>query len=124
ILLVISAVTSFLFLFIPSLPNSAFGNADSMWLRARDVERVEQILKQDRTITDEEMRDIATRQLRNVLEGSGKRTNQVGWTRQKAFVGIPLLTILVCAAYLVLRCYPSAVFLWGDEVERYNNMLQ
>ena len=94
-----------------------------MWLRLRDIDRVEQILKQDRTITDEEMREVATRQLSNVLEG--QRTNQPGgWTRQKAFVGIPLLTILVCAVYLVQRCYPNAVFLWGDEVERYNRILQ
>ena len=47
------------------------------------------ILKQNRTITDEEMREIATKQLRNVLDG--QRANKpTGWTRQKAFVGGPL----------------------------------
>ena len=94
-----------------------------MWLRDRDVGRVEQILKQDRTITDEEMREITTRQLHNVLEGSSENQPR-GWTRQKTFVGGPLLIVLACAFYLVERCYPSAVFKWGDEVERYDKMLQ
>jgi hypothetical protein len=124
VVLVLSALTCLLFLLLPfSVGNSTFGNADVMWLRLNDVNRVEQILKQGRTITDDEMREIATRQLRNVI--GDHRTNQPSeWTRQKAFVGVPLLTILACAVYLVRRCYPSAVFLWGDEIERYNNILQ
>jgi len=107
-----------------SLPlHSNNGDADVMWLSLRDIDRVEQILKQDRTITDEEMREIATRQLRNVLEVQ-RRSQPSGWTRQKVFVAVPLLSVLACVVYLVWRCYPSAVFLWGDEVERYNKMLQ
>lgn len=69
------------------------------------------------------MREISTMQLRNVLNIGGNREPS-GWTiRRKASVGVPLLIILVCAGYLVVRCYPRAVFLWGDEVERYNRIL-
>ena len=95
-----------------------------MWLRLRDIDRIDQILKPNRTITDEEMREISTMQLRNVLD-MGANSQLSGWTiRRKGFVGIPLLIILACAGYLVVKCYPRAVFLWGDEVERYNKMLQ
>jgi hypothetical protein len=78
-------------------PDSSFRNADAMWLRLRDIPRVEQILKQNRTITDEEMREITTRQLRNVLESQGKAS---AWTRQKTYVGLPLLVTFGCAFFL------------------------
>jgi hypothetical protein len=122
--LVISVAVFLLLLVLSSLHvSSDFRQADVMWLRKGDVDRVEQILKQNRTITDEEMREISTMQLRNVLN-IGANSEPSGWTiRRKAFVGVPLLIILVCAAYLGVRCYPRAVFLWGDEVERYNRVL-
>jgi hypothetical protein len=103
--------------------NSRNTEADAIWLRLRDVDRVEQILKQDRTITDEEMREIATRQLRTVLGDSGQ-TQSGGLTKQKIFLGIPLLVVLACLVFLGARCYPRAVFLWSDEVERYDNILR
>jgi hypothetical protein len=122
----VSSVAVFLLLLILSSlhVSSDFRQADVMWLRKGNVDRVEQILKQNRTITDEEMREISTMQLRNVLN-IGTNSEPSEWTiRRKASVGIPLLIILVCAGYLVVRCYPRAVFLWGDEVEQYNKMLQ
>lgn len=103
--------------------NSGFRDADAMWLRLRDVGRIEQILKQERTITDEEMREIATMQLRNVIEAN-RESQPTGWTRQKAFIGVPLLVVLGCVIYLAVRCYPTAVFLWGDEIERNAKLLQ
>lgn len=125
VLLALSAV-SLILLLVSSLHVSAaaYGQADVMWLRNRDVDRLKQILKPDHTITDEEMREIATRQLSNVLEGS---TNDQlsGWTtRRKLFVGAPLLLMLGCSFYLLVQGYPTAVFLWGDEIERYNKILQ
>jgi hypothetical protein len=102
----------------------AIDSAGAMWLRTSDLDRVEQILKQGRTITDEEIREINTMQLRNVLEEQRSKPDFSGWSRQKTFIGVPLLAVLACAFYLACRCYPSAVFLWGDEVERYNRMLQ
>jgi hypothetical protein len=63
-------------------------------------------------------------QLRNVLH-MGTNSQPSGWTiRRKVFLGVPLLIVLACAVYIVAKCYPNAVFLWGDEVERYNKMLQ
>ena len=102
----------------------AIDAAGAMWLRTPDLDHVEQILKQSRTITDEEMRQINTMQLRNLLEQQRPKPVFTGWNRQKTFVGGPLLIVLACAVYLVWKCYPSAVFLWGDEVERYHKLLQ
>jgi H+/Cl- antiporter ClcA len=99
--------------------------AHAMWLRAPDLDHVQQILSQNRTITDEEMREIATRQLQNVLEDQRpKQSPQKTWTRQRILVVVPLMILLGCVVTLLACCYPSAVFLWGDEVGRYGTVLQ
>jgi hypothetical protein len=125
VLALLSIGVLFVLLFMALSPLSSvhsFRSADVMWLRDRDVDRIEQILKQDRTITDDEMREVATRQLRNVLEGS--TVSLVGgWTKQKIFVAVPLLAVLACLLYLMFKGYPSAIFLWGDEVARYERMV-
>jgi hypothetical protein len=125
LIIALSLLIVLLFLVLSSLTsvNDAFRDADGMWLRSRNVDRVEQILKQDRTITGEEMREINTMQLHNVLEAF-RKSQPVGWTRQKTFVGVPLLIVLACAGYLGVVCYPAAVFLWGDEVERNHSIIQ
>ena len=112
-----------LLLLVSSLSGSStMDGASKWWLRDHDLDRLEQILKPGRTITDAEAMEITTMQYRNFLED--RRANSVSrWTRQKTFVGVPLLVVLACAGYLALRCYPSSVFLWGDEVERYNKMI-
>jgi hypothetical protein len=124
-ILALSICFFLLFLLVSSVAsfNSVNGNADAMWLRLHDADRIQQILKQNRTVSDEEIREINTMQLRNVLEDL-QSNKPSGWTKQKTFVGGPLLIVLGCVAYLALKCYPSAVFLWGDEVERYNKMIQ
>jgi hypothetical protein len=99
--------------------------AGVMWLRGSDLDRVEQILKSSNTISDVEMREVVTKQLRNVLEH--ERPTQPafsGWTRQKSFIAIPVVIVFVYASYLLAVCYPSAVFLWGDEDDHYKRILQ
>ena len=120
----ISVLSALLFMVLSPLSSlNSFRSADVLWLRARDVDRVEQILKQDRTITDDEMREIATRQLRNVLEGA-TTSPAGGWTRHRFFVAGAALAVLACATYLMFRGYPSAIFLWGDEIERYDKTVR
>ena len=99
--------------------------AGTMWLRDHDLDRVDQILSQRRPITDEEMRDITARQLRNILDDRRPRQRSpTGRTRQVVCIVIPLLTVIVCGFILLLTCYPGAVFLWGDEEQRYASLLQ
>jgi hypothetical protein len=125
LLLIASVAVALLLLLLSSLSSvcPAMEAAGAMWLRTPDLGRVEQILKQGRTITDEEMREINTMQLRNLLEEQTPKPAFTGWTWKKTCVGGPLLIVLACALYLLFACYPNAVFLWGDEVERYNKRL-
>src|ERR1017187_9455386 len=94
-----------------------------MWLRGADLNYIEQVVSQNRTITDEEMREIVTRQLRNVLEDQRpKQVTRKTPIRQKLLLAVPLLLLFGCAITL-FWCYPGAVFLWGDEVGRYDAIL-
>jgi hypothetical protein len=96
----------------------------SMWLRDRDIERLERMVGQNRTLTDEEMREIFTRQLRNVLDDAKPpQSAKKGQTRQAVLTLVPIGIVLVCFIVL-LTSYPSNVFLWGDEVGRYANILR
>jgi hypothetical protein len=93
-------------------------------LNDSDLDRLEQILNLNRTMTDEEEREITTRQYRNILEDRRpKQSPQKGGRRRLVFIGVPFLVLLVCGFTLLLTCYPRAVFLWGDESERYANVL-
>lgn len=91
-----------------------------LWLQSPDVDRVEQLVAQQRTLTDEELREIATRQWRNFIraERPPQQTNQKWW--QPWFITIPVLVSLGCALFLLLKCYPTAVFLWGDEEAQFS----
>ncbi len=107
-----------------SFAPSALDETRAMWLRERDLDRVEQILGQGRPITAEEMRDITTRQLHNILEEyRPKRSAKKGLGRKTWSLVIPLAILVVCGFILLATCYPTAVFLWGDEVQRYADVL-
>jgi hypothetical protein len=107
---------------LPSMPNT-LDVTRTMWLRSPDLDHVEKMLRNGRTITDEEMRDIATRQLRNVLEDQRPKP-KTGRFGQAMYVVTPLLVILICGGILMFSCYPHAVFLWGDEEEQYRKLEQ
>jgi hypothetical protein len=100
----------------------------SMWLRSADLDRLQQIVDQGRTITDDEMREVVTRQLRNLVEYRKdlQTYNATISTSPKSllYFAIPFLLVLGCGVYLFARCYPAAVFKWGDEVARYEGLLQ
>lgn len=105
---------------IESVPTSAF-----MWLKDSDLQRIETMLGQQPTLTDENVRELVTIQLRNVLDAQRpKRTFQPSQARRMLFIVLPTLVLLACIVILLTTCYPSTVFLWGDEVDRYANVLQ
>ena len=95
------------------------------WLQPTDVDRVAQMLGDGGTLTDEQAREVATMQLRNVVvvQRQEQPPPLIGGTRKLVLFGIPLLLVLGCSIAL-LRSYPEAVFLWGDEVERNTNRVQ
>jgi hypothetical protein len=95
------------------------------WLNASDIDRIETMLAQRPTLTDEELREISTMQLRNVLAARrATRQTQENQTRRTLFLVVPLSVVVICIVVLLGTCYPSAVFLWGDEVQRYASTVQ
>jgi len=96
----------------------------AMWLRKPDLERVATLLQDNHQVTDDEFREIVTMQLNNVI-GQAKPIEGArnGMTRQIALIVTPLTIVIACAIYLLAKCYPTAVFLWGDEAARYTEIL-
>jgi hypothetical protein len=98
---------------------------DRMWLRDSDLYRLDTILAGQPTLTDENVRELLTMQLHNVLEAQRPTpTLSAGETRRTLFVVVPVIVVLTCSVILVVTCYPTRVFLWGDEVERYADALR
>jgi hypothetical protein len=95
------------------------------WLQPADVDRVAQMIGDGGTLTDEQAREVATLQLRNVVvvQRQEQPPQLKGGARKLVLFGIPLLLVLGCSIAL-FRSYPAAVFLWGDEVERHTNRVQ
>jgi len=93
-----------------------------MWLDEAGLQRAENILKQNRTITDEELREITTIQLRNLVSAQQAPAQSPNLRRKLLFLGLPFLFLTICAVTLMVS-YPRAVFLWGDEIARYNAMI-
>ena len=98
---------------------------NAMWLNSQDLDRVDEMLKQNPTLSEDQVREIVTRELRNVIRDQ-KPSNDAGirLTKTKLFLMVPLVIFILITSYLLVFCYPSVVFLWGDEVERYNNLRQ
>jgi uncharacterized BrkB/YihY/UPF0761 family membrane protein len=121
--LFVCVVVIFASQFVTFEPNASDA-VRTMWLRGPDIDRVGVILSNNNAITEEEMREIATRQLRNVLEDQKpKQSPENKRTRRLLFLVIPLVVLLACVITL-MTCYPSTVFLWGDEVKRFDAIVQ
>jgi hypothetical protein len=83
------------------------------------------MLKERPALTDEQLREISTMQLRNVLGFPRRQTSiQPNEVIRALFLVVPLSVVVVCIIVLINTCYPSAVFLWGDEVDRFANTVQ
>jgi hypothetical protein len=75
-------------------------------------------------MTEAEMREITTGQMGNVLVYlRPKPEPNTGFNGLLLFFGIPFLLLTGAAIVLVTTCYPTAVFLWGDEVSHYGTIL-
>jgi hypothetical protein len=95
------------------------------WLKHSDLDRLAEMLKQHPTLTDEDLREIETRQLKNVLEYNGVSQRPTQTSRPARAVLLPLACVSIIGCVIILfTCYPSAVFLWGDEQARYETILQ
>jgi hypothetical protein len=95
-----------------------------MWLQGSDLDRVEALVRDQRIITDEEHREVVTRQLRNLLEAERPRQPPgKSGSRQALFIMLPMAGVIICMFFL-MTSYPKAVFAWGDGADRYAELLR
>ena len=95
------------------------------WLTAPDIERIEAMLAEHRPLTDDELREVSTMQLQNFVGAWRARDRPfAGQTRWTLLISVPMFVVVVCVTILITTCYPTTVFLWGDELQRYERTLQ
>lgn len=102
-----------------------------MWLSGADIHQLAKSLEPNKTLTEEQVREIVTIQLRNVASDFGEPTStqipSSPTSQSSALVGAlllfgPLVVVIATAIYLLAHCYPSALFLWGDAIGRYEHL--
>jgi hypothetical protein len=97
------------------------------WLARADRERLVQMLRDHPTLTDEDLREIETRQLKNVLRDNGIFPESEPSPKNNAaapYLLVSCIVVVIICIIVLFTCYPSAVFLWGDEKGRYDAVLQ
>ncbi len=104
----------------------------TMWLTEADIQKLSAAVDANETLTDEQVRELITMQLRNLADYLGvtvgnrppapvPASNRSKWEVVLLFG--PLVVLMATALFLV-RCYPNALFLWGDAIGRYENLKQ
>jgi hypothetical protein len=115
----------FLMQLAPLINADSGGYSRIMWLDDKELDKIQKIVDENRTMTDAEMREITTGQLSNVLLYlRPKPEPHTGLNRLLLFFGVPFLLLVGVVIVLVTTCYPTVVFLWGDEVRHYDTILQ
>jgi hypothetical protein len=109
-------------LVLVNTPGPARDLATTMWLTKADIIEIATDLEKSSTTSQEQQLVILKRQLSNVRQTLEKPPLRLTWPIL-LFVA-PLLIIVVAFIYLVKRCYPPTVFLWGDTEEWYQNILR
>jgi hypothetical protein len=97
----------------------------TMWLQSSDIDRLEKILTPGATLTEQQVREIATMQFRNFLNDQRPDASIAPQgTKEIIFLLVPPGVVIASALYLLLVCYPNALFLWGDWIGRYDALKQ
>jgi len=96
-----------------------------MWLSPQDLAQLEEKTSHG-NLTADQATEVLSRQIRNVIQMEKQRTSiLVRLTNWKTIVAVaPFLLIAVALIYLYLKCYPRAVFLWGDTEAWYSDILR
>jgi hypothetical protein len=97
----------------------------SWYFGSADRDRIRAMLAQHDVLTEEDLREVSTMQLSNLadfhrLPGSKEDKQKV----PSRILALPLSVVVVLVLILLTTGYPHAVFLWGDEVARYADIVQ
>lgn len=121
-LLILPILSVFAFLLLFTLLLMPQGTrSTTMWLTKAEIDEIAIDLEKPSAIPQEQQLAILKRQLNNVRKSL--ETPRLRLTWPMIGVGVPVLIVIVAFIYLVKRCYPPTVFLWGDAEEWYQNIL-
>jgi hypothetical protein len=117
-----------LLLLLFRLPNvtreSASSTANSMWLTPADLDSIRPTLNSSSVITEEQLRAVTTRQLRNMINDRMPRAIKSDKPSSNLLLlVIPVFFVTALVVALVWKGYPREVFLWGDGIERYASVV-
>jgi hypothetical protein len=93
-----------------------------MWLTKTDIAELEPDIASSSALSQEKQAEILKRQLKNIQQGFTAKPLSPKWPL--LLVAVPVFVVLGSFIYLVSRCYPPGVFLWGDNEEWYKNLLR
>lgn len=119
-----------LVLVVPHLPSEQVSKTSQdlsrvMWLAPADLDRIEQIVNQGDPITDDQLREIWTRQLSNLLDDRRPKPSPDRTEDRRALLLIAAPGLAMVGSVVVLMgCYPRSVYLWGDEIGRHARLLR
>lgn len=98
--------------------------SETMWLSAEDLSSLQNVIQKNQNLSSEQQAEILTRQVRNLIaEQNSSALPAVFHDWRMLFVAVPILVAAGAFAYLVSRCYPFAVFSWGDADEWYQGLV-
>jgi hypothetical protein len=91
-----------------------------MWLTPTDLVELDS-LETSKPSNSNSAAEIMTRQLKNIRAAAQERSfiNRLLTNWHNWFLALPVLVAIPCFFYLIARCYPAAVFCWGDGAERH-----
>lgn len=97
--------------------DSKVKSSQQMWLTDNNLA---QISKSEKPIDPTEVLNM---QIKNIHDFNTNSKSK--WLKDWRFYAaiLPLIIVLACFAYLLLRCYPKTVFNWGDMGEHYETLL-
>lgn len=93
-----------------------------MWLAKSDIQQIAAEIDASPTFSQEQHLAIFKRQIKNLQSSMDRKAIRITWPI--AFVAFPALLAIICFVYLINKCYPPTVFLWGDAEEWYQNIIK
>lgn len=118
-----------LFIFVMILASPRAGPLSkiekTMWLTKSNLNELEKVLQENPALSNERVSEVVTRQVRNIIAAQKKKGFSLAvlldW--RLLFIAFPILAIIASFVYLGFRCYPHAIFLWGDVEDWYQTIV-
>lgn len=122
---ILGAFSLLVILALLSAPPGPSKIAETMWLSANDLRELETTLQGKPILTSQEAAEVLTRQIRNLAAGQKPRPLPIAWLLgwKALLVLSPVIIIGISFSHLAVKCYPRAVFAWGDFGEFYETLV-